>query len=339
MSGGFSVVSVGARSPMGLDAVQTTMVWRSGRLTPRSLPWKDKRNQAIGSVRTRALSDDVLGFERLVELGAPALREAVLGAGERIQSPPALVIATGEPRPGLNAASRALADAIASRAKVEIDAQRSEVIGVGHAGFAVALQRAVSMLQAAPRTTVIVGGVDTYHHPETLAWLDSECRLHAHEVPNGIVPSEGAAFLVLSSSSGSGPALAELTGLACALEEGSAEGPEPDLALALQEVVVRATANKELPIGWALTDCNGERHRRRRWSFVKVREPEIIANHTLELDAGDELGDAGAAVGALLAARVVVSFASGAEREMRSALIALSSEGQERGAFVIEVAE
>lgn len=337
MSGGFSVISVGARCPMGLDAVQTTMVWRSGRLTPQALPWKDKRNQAIGSVRTRALSDEVLGFDRLVELAVPALREAVLGAGERLHAPPALVIATAERRPGLDAASRGLAEVIAARAKLEIDAQRSEVIAVGHAGFAVALQRAVSLLQAAPRAAVIVGGVDTYHHPETLAWLDSECRLHAHEAPNGIVPSEGAAFLVLTS--GSGPALAELTGLSCALEEGSPEGPEPDLGLALQEVVVRAAANKELPIGWALTDCNGERHRSRRWSFVKVREPDIIANDTLELDAGDELGDAGAAVGALLAVRVVMSFASGAEREMGSALIALSSESQERGAFVIEVAE
>lgn len=338
MSGaGFAVVAVGARSPMGLDAVQTTMVWRSGRLTPRVLPWKDKRGQAIGSVRTRALADELCGYERLVALGAPALREAVLAAGERIQSPPALLIATAEPRPGLDVASRALADAIASRAKVEIDSQRCEVFGVGHAGFAWVLQRAVALLQASPRSTVIVGGVDSYHHPDTLAWLDSECRLHAHEAPNGIVPSEGAAFLVLSGSSG--PALAQLTGLACALEQGSPEGPEPDLALALQEVVKRATANKELPVGWALTDCNGERHRRRRWSFVKVREPEIIANDTVELDAGDELGDTGAAVGALLAVRAVVSFASGAEAELRSALIALSSESQERGAFVIEVAQ
>ena len=90
------------------------------------------------------------------------------------------------------------------------------------------------------------------------------------------------------------------------------------------------------PLPWILSDGNGERHRVRRWSFVAVRAKDVVSPDESELlEAGDEFGDAGAATGALLGVHAVVSFASDAV-EHRSALVALASEGRERGAFVLE---
>ncbi len=332
------VLSVGARSPLGLSALQTSLVWRAGKLAPFPLPWLDKRGTPASSVRARCVGDDVVGASRLVALAAPALRDAARAAGERAVSAP-LLLATAESRPGFELAPRLdTALAIAREAGVRVDAARSSVVGLGHAGFGFVLQRAVELLGAPGAGPVIVGAVDSYHAPECVAWLDEECRLHGDGVPNGIIPSEGAAFLVLGPPGL--PGVARLASVACALEDGHEEGAAPDLGRALSDAVRRAAADApERPVPWVLTDVNGERHRVRRWSFVRVRDPGIVCpDATLLFDGPDELGDAGAAVGALLAAHACVGFVTGHAGGRRSALVALSSEGRERSAFVLEAA-
>ncbi|MBK8940149.1 MAG: hypothetical protein IPM79_21640 [Polyangiaceae bacterium] len=334
-----AVISVGARTPFGLDAWQSSMMWRAGKLAPRPTELLDARGRRIGSMRARFLPDTLFGTPRLIALAVPALREAVSAAGARVSSPPPVLLATAEPRPGFeDTGGRGLISEIAHQAKVEIDLGRSQVVQIGHAGFSLVLQRAASLLSGARGSVVVVGGVDTYHHPSTLAWLDEERRLHADGTDNGLIPSEGAAFLVLGS--GTREILAHVRSVACALEEGSEVGPEPDLGKALVDVVKRSVEPAtQKPVPWVLTDGNGERHRIRRWSFASVRANDVVGPGTSELlEAGDELGDMGAAVGAMLAVHAAVGFASGAV-EHGSALVALSSEGPERGAFLMEAPE
>lgn len=336
MRRGPGVLSVGARTPYGLDALQSVMVWRSGKVAPTATLWTDKRGRKIGSVRCRALSDDLVGTERLIELAAPALREAFGGAGSRAHKVP-LLLATGEPRAGFEgAASPELAQRVARAAGVEVDEARSSVVCAGHASFAVALQQGLALLEGR-RGSVIVGAVDSYHHPAALEELDRECRLLAEEAEDGIIPSEGAAFLVLSTE---GVASTRVASVACALEEASEESP--DLAVAFTDVIRRAAEGWSLAppraVPWVLTDTNGERHRVRRWSFVRVRERDLLSEDTTEyLDGPDDFGDAGAAMGALLATRAVVSIAAGATPHA-AVLIALASEGPARAAFVLQAA-
>jgi 3-oxoacyl-[acyl-carrier-protein] synthase-1 len=336
MSGG-TIISFGARTPLGLDAWQTSMLWRAAKLTPRRSDFRDSRGNFIGSVRARCVPDDVTGYARLVALAGPALREAHARASLPRGETPPLLLAVAEPRPGLEGlAERGILAEIAHRAGVEIDLANSHLLPVGHAGFAVAMQRALSTLGTA-RQHVLVGGVDTYHHPDTLAWLDQERRLHADGIDNGITPAEGAAFLVLGRGASNSPIRVDVHRVACALEEGAEQGPDPDLGKALIDVIRRCSEGTALPAPWVLTDCNGERHRVRAWSFAKIRASNVVSSSKSEfLDVGTELGDVGAATGALLAVHAAASFTSGACAH-RSALIALSSEGRERGAFFLEV--
>lgn len=334
MRRGAGVISVGARTPYGLDALQSVMVWRSGKVAPTATPWMDKRGRKIGSVRCRALSDDLVGTERLLELAAPALREAVAAAGPRAHGAP-LLLATGEPRPGFEgAAAPELALRLSLAAGVAIDETRSTVVSAGHASFAIALQQGLGLLDAR-RGSVIIGAVDSYHHPAALEELDRECRLLAEEAEDGIIPSEGAAFLVLSTE---GAASTRVASVACALEEDRDDSP--DLAVAFTDVIRRAAEGWSLAprtVPWVLTDTNGERHRVRRWSYVRVRERGYLSEDATEyLDGPDDFGDAGAAMGALLATRAVVSFTAGATSHA-AALVALASEGPARAAFVLEV--
>jgi 3-oxoacyl-[acyl-carrier-protein] synthase-1 len=206
-------------------------------------------------------------------------------------------------------------------AGVAIDETRSTVVSAGHASFAVALQQGLGLLDAR-RGSVIIGAVDSYHHPAALEELDRECRLLAEEAEDGIIPSEGAAFLVLSTE---GAASTRVASVACALEEDRDDSP--DLAVAFTDVIRRAAE------GWSLAP----RTVPWVWSYVRVRERGYLSEDATEyLDGPDDFGDAGAAMGALLATRAVVSFTAGATSHA-AALVALASEGPARAAFVLEV--
>lgn len=332
--GNLFVHGVGARSPYGLDALQTALVWRSGKLVPSPTKWSDKRGNAIGSVRARCLPDELVGTPRLIALGAPALAEAARAAGARARGVP-LLLAVGEPRPGFeDAATLDTVLALAKRARVEIDRERSVALGVGHAGFAMLVAKAVELCVTQRSGPVIVGAVDSYHHEEALVALDRECRLLAEGAADGFIPSEGAAFLVLASEPS---AIAKIGGVGVALEEGG-QGDAPDLAKGLCDALRAAAggASKRVPVLY--TDANGERHRVRAWSFVRVRLQELVSDgETSVIDGPDDFGDAGAATGALLAARACVMLATRSE-DSRTALIGTMSEGRERGAIQIEAA-
>jgi 3-oxoacyl-[acyl-carrier-protein] synthase I len=248
-----------------------------------------------------------------------------------------LLIATGEPRPGFaDAASQETVAAIAAETELSIQQARSAVVGLGHAGFGFLLERGLEMVAQPGSGAVIVGAVDSYHHPDCMRWLDESFRLHGEGTENGIIPSEGAAFVVLAPALT--PGLARVSSVACALEEGHEEGATPDLGQALSEVIRRAAEGASMrPVPWLLTDMNGERHRTRRWSFVKVRNGGLLSEeHTTFFDGPDELGDAGAALGGLLAVHAILGFTTGHASVRRSALIGLASEGAQRSAFALE---
>lgn len=139
---------------------------------------------------------------------------------------------------------------------VAVDGSRSRTFRAGHAGTAMALVAALDELnKGAP--AVIVGAVDSYHHPEVLAWLDAECRLHALDAENGFVPGEGAGFLLLTprlaKNTKGKDALARETREARAARE-AREAREAPVLLRRVEVGVEETVlNDEANVGKAMT--------------------------------------------------------------------------------------
>lgn len=343
-----SIAGVGMSTPLGLDARQSALLLRARKLSPDRTSFHDGRGLAVGDVRARRLDDALVGRARLIELAAPALAEA------------ARAIAPGEPLPLFLSvpARRAAAeeplgadflDALAHRAGVSIALDRSEAIPAGQAGFAVALQRGLAAVSArvpldahrAARPFALVGGVDSHHDPAVLAALDEERRLHAEGVANGIIPSEAAAFLLLgparppSEPSRAAPAYARVTAVAVGMERED-DDENPPVGEAATEAVRAAAAAFPGLVPWVLCDVNGERHRVKEWSFARIRNPDRFdAGKTVETRPYDELGDVGAATGAVYAAHVAMAFHLGFA-PARSALVALASEDRLRGAFALE---
>jgi 3-oxoacyl-[acyl-carrier-protein] synthase I len=339
------ILGVGARGPLGLNALQVAMCGRAGKIEPRRTRFPDKHGNSIGAVRARYLPDDLHGYDRLVALAVPALIEAAKSlTNSAFPAPYPLFLAlpeSGRPDDDPRFGPEILAE-LARKSGLPIDVERSLVIRSGHAGGGMALELAALRIAEGGRPQAyLVGGVDSYYQGDVLAWLDVECRLHSGTAGNGIIPSEGAAFAVLAASTGdggSGRAIARISAAVSARED-TVGTTSPNLAAAMTRAVRdAATVAGGRSIRWVLTDVNGERHRISEFSKVEIRSKDLLQQGFRHDALAEELGDVGAASGALLLAWACTHFLAGSAPAER-VLLALHAEGQERAALVIEAVD
>src|SRR6185436_5859655 len=85
-----------------------------------------------------------------------------------------------------------------------------DIAGRGHAGIIHAIERAAREGVQNPETAFFVLGVDSYHHPDTLLWLEKARRFAGPLSRSGFIPGEAAGCLVLLS-----PAMRARLGLPC----------------------------------------------------------------------------------------------------------------------------
>lgn len=335
------IVAIGARCPLGLNALQVATAARAGKREIRALAsLRDRKKQPVGLVRSRFLPEDLFGVERLVALAAPALGEAA----RSLAAPVPLVLGVAEPdrpdlRPGIEA--ELLGRIAGTSARVDLGA--STAVRAGHASFAFALEAALGLLaRGAP--AALVGCVDSYVHPQAIAWLDAAYRLHADGTDDGIVPAEGAAFALVVA--GDRPdarlftppipqPLATIRHVGAGRDPAAAEPEAPQLATVATELVQRALAACRSAPAWLMTDID-EMHRLEEWSRVETRCQPAFAQ--VEHQRLPELfGDLGAATGALGAAYACQGWSMGSAPR-GTLLVALHADGPPRGVVALEEA-
>lgn len=317
------------------------MCARAQKLEPRSSEYRDSTEALIGVCRCAALPDDLLGFSRWVALAGPALAECARGLTEPL---PLLLSVPERERPdNEERIDSKLIEALGLAGGALIDPQSSQLFRRGHAGFAYAIEAAAERLQSGAGQ-VIVGGLDSYYHPEVLSWLDGQRRLHSYTIERGVIPSEGAAFLLLSAEDE--PARRdEGTFAICtvdAVETGQEQtvlSEEPNLAATMTGMVRRLGAElPDGPIEWVLSDWNGERRRVREWEMVEYRSKDFLTDSFVHDHLVEELGEVGAASGALLLAIAAVWWQVGCAPADKG-LFLLHSDTEHRGAFLVRRGE
>jgi 3-oxoacyl-[acyl-carrier-protein] synthase I len=321
VSGG-RIVSVGARAALGLHALQVALGMRAGLFEPRASRLSDARGRAIGCCRVGGLGADLHGAARLLALAEPALREA--SAGQDL-SDVALIVALPIPERADGAPQM---DELGAELATRLGAPFAsvQVIRQGHTGGLAALVIAHKLLRdGCPG--VLVGGVDSYYHPDVLASLDGELRLHALGIDDGFVPGEGAAFMMLRPQA-SPDDLAHVVAMRLASEPAMLDEERPNIAEGLSEAI-RGTDGTDAR--WVMTDVNAEHRRTREWTLVATRH---------RLTAGEvsrpcsELGDLGAATVPMMAAIACGWWRHGCAPN-REVLLLASSSDDRRGAALL----
>lgn len=172
----------------------------------------------------------------------------------------------------------------------------------GRCAGLLALQAALRALQQGQIAAAVVGGVDSLIRPTVLQRLIEEDLLQSPTNPQGIVPGEGAGFLVLEKAEE-----AERRGvvpqallLAAALADEPTAGSEEvnqalGLTTALRQAITEAGGLQAPPL--VICDLNGDRYRALEWSFAAMRTLGHLHGEVPLWHPADCLGDTGAASG------------------------------------------
>lgn len=175
----------------------------------------------------------------------------------------------------------------------------------GHAGVARCLEQL--MHDPPDHALQLLVAADSYLDGETLEWLEQQGQLVGPRTPNGLIPGEAAACLMLVServrASMRLPVLARVVASCSAVELLGRDSDTGSVGEALSTAVLDVTQGLVLPRdapSSVYVDLNGERYRSEEWGFVQMRAAEVFGPAPPMIPA-DCWGDVGAASGALFA--------------------------------------
>ena len=315
------VVSAGVVSPIGLSLAETAASSRARLIRLREIEWRDRRFQPfiVGVVPDDGLPEldaELSGLYlqyrevRMLRLAHIALAETLKPiAGNDTTIP--LLLGLPEHHTTQPIDPKRFLTRLAQQTKAKLDLSRSIAAPNGRAAGLMAFRRAVAMLEANDAEFVLVGGVDSLVDLYVLGTLDMQGRIRNEVNSDGLRPSEGAAFLLLTLAStaaqkGLRP-LAQLLGSAIGHEPGHLYAQEPYLGEGLAAAFsgLLAETPPPSPIACIYASLNGERYWGKELGVARLRnsgafDPELQMEHPAEC-----FGDLGAAHGPTLAALAV----------------------------------
>ena len=346
------VLGAGMISAVGLSSVETAASVRSAVMRFAEIPMLDHRFQPFTMAEVpedglppvaEALAGPGITMRerRMLRMASAALRECVRALPETAARPP-LLLALPETRTARPLDGAAFLAWLAVQAPGCFDPARSEAAFVGRAGGLVAVGQAVEHILAGQATVVMAGGVDTFRDPYVLGTLDMEARVKSAVHLDGMIPGEGAAFLLLASrsfaaSAGLAP-LASVSVAARGFEPGHLYSEEPyrgdGLAATITQLIQSGSA--PAPIAEVYSSMNGESHWAKEWGVAFLRNRSwFVEGHGMHHPA-DCYGDVGAAAGPLMAGLAALGIRDGYRRA--PALVYASSDRGERAALVVAAA-
>jgi 3-oxoacyl-[acyl-carrier-protein] synthase-1 len=218
---------------------------------------------------------------------------------------------------------------------------RLHAIGGASAGRSaglVALDGAAQALLAGSVQIAIVGAVDSQIRTSALEQLEEKGLLRSGTNPQGIIPGEASAFLVLervaSATQRGAKPLAWLT--SCAVyKEPSVGSDDPNQGVGLSNALAAARYEGGIEAApLVICDLNGDRYRAMEWGLASLRTLGDIHGNIDIWHPADCTGDVGAASGVLNVAWGVTALQKGYARAER-VLVWGASDGRSRAAAVL----
>jgi 3-oxoacyl-[acyl-carrier-protein] synthase I len=289
---------------VGLNAAAACAAMRAGIAGFAELPYRDNLGEPIVGAAVPGLSPDVKRDERLILLLEKALRDCLESAAfVRTDTVPLLV---GLAEPGRPGGDDSMAGVSISRLQKRLarkfHPELSRCLARGHtAGFEL-LKAAREVLQNSDIPACLIAGVDSYLNAPSLAWLDQQGRLKTLDNPDGVIPGEAAAAVVVqrAADAKSPAAVAQVVGLGFGFEEAGILSDQPLLGLGLTAAAKAALAEAKVEmheVDFRLSDVTGESYGFKEQALalgrlMRQRREELPLWH-----AADSIGDTGAAAG------------------------------------------
>ncbi len=342
-----AIVATGARTPLGLRSAPSASAYRAAVGAARDHPFMiDRTGYPMLGALDRALDPHLTGSERLIALASSALREAcaplLVEAASGLRVP--LYLGLPEIRPGFSSLDAQQMQArIAAAKDLATVISNVEIRTEGHASGLCAMGVAVAHLQRGAFEACLVGGVDSYFHPDTMEWLDANRQLLGSDARSAFVPGEGAGFCLVMTERLRGrlglPALAHIVACGQGRETKLIKTSDVCVGEGLTSAVHQAAATLDRSserVNCVICDINGERYRGEEWGFVCLRLSHYFDDPSAYWSPADCWGDMGAASGPLFAMLACQAAARGYDKGPR-ALLWASSESGLRAAALLDV--
>lgn len=352
MSAGIVVVGVGMMTPVGLTAVETTASVRAGTTRFSETSFMDRRFEpfTLAEVPEEGLPElaEALDRQRLTGRDRRMLRLASSPLAECLSvlppglPPPPLHLALPELETTLPLDGAKFLASLASQADDRFRPAQSSADYRGRAGGLRAIEAASSAVVTGAERFAIAGGVDTFRDPYVLGTLDREGRVKSSGNPDGFIPGEGAAFVLLTTNEVAGSLgvdpLAVLSPVAIGTERGHLYSDEPylgeGLASTLQAVLQNGAGRG--PIQEVYSSMNGESHWAKEWGVGFLRSRPAFSEEHGMYHPADCYGDIGAAVGPALVGMAAIGIRFGYRSP--PSLVYTSSDRGERAALTVTAA-
>lgn len=327
------ILAAGLCTPLGFSARVTLAERAAGTLRFVETETPGLGDTPVRACRTPLLPPETSRTDRMIALAVTALAELTDALLDRHLSGiplflglPHRVAASDIDEPRLLAE---LAAALPTTARLGPVSRYRE----GRAAFFTALHAGMVALGSSARPrAVIVGGLDSQCDPASLAALLAEGRILGQGTIDGLLPGEGAGFLLLAPPGQRGE-LGRV--LACALSEDPRPftSSDPNLAeglsAALRQLGKEPAATARRP-DRVLSCGTGETFWATELSRAYLRNAALMPEPMITEYSAESFGDAGAASGALL-----LAAAAAAPPGSRSLVLGSSDEGA-AGACLVE---
>jgi len=303
------LLSCGAVTPIGLNALQSAAAFRA-RIAgfEKAIPLEPPRESLVAALIPTQAALRRTPAIWLANLAVRAIRESL--AYQSLSERMAIIVALPErvrEHPALAGRERiellhTIVSAVGHRFSHELLSEE------GGAGIASGLQLARQLMLKGTADVCLVGGVDSLVNRNDIAKLRIAGRIHEPSNSKGIIPGEGAGFLLVSLADRFPNALARLYGVAVSSESEDVLGPRfsqgRGFHTALQ-LAMEDSAMSESIVSFRVSNVNGELYS--IWEamffatrFYRTRREQLPVWYTAS--SVGEIGAASGAVGIILAA-------------------------------------
>lgn len=304
---GLTLLKLGLCTPLGLTARATQVEMAAGTVRFFETDVLDTAGEPVRASVLTLLEPGLSRTERMASLAVTALQEVLTNVASLGIDRLPLLLALPEPGSGAPFQQETLLGALeGAAAPIRLEVAESTLFAEGRAGFFRALAEGSRLLQSRKSGWVLVGGVDSMCDRASLTHHAHAGRSLGPSTRDGILPGEGAGFVLLTSSLSSKHReelpLGRLLGSALAREPHSFLQTKPNLAEGLSEAFRQLRQHPVAGIrrvDHILSCQTGESFWAQEFNYAYLRNAPLMPEPLTVSLVADSLGDVGAAAGAI----------------------------------------